>query len=182
MAQWRIIFNGDVVNPATIEKVKERFAHITKLPVERVEHLFSGKPVILKKSDQKAEIDKYAELFEKIGLIITIKAPEFAIDQLSLATDDDTPLSGNTTTAQTSPSLQNDKIELIQEEPKKDPVAPPPKEKRQSKRRKMTEERIEAIVDQGYAHEMVPYKKRNPVIIYGGIFIIIALLAYLYLD
>ncbi len=65
--KFRLIFRGEVLEGQHRAVVKRRLAEALKLDAARVEKLFSGKPVVLKRSADKETAARYQRLFKEAG-------------------------------------------------------------------------------------------------------------------
>ncbi|MBX2808500.1 MAG: hypothetical protein KTR20_07700 [Cellvibrionaceae bacterium] len=84
---FSLVFRGDIVATADIAAVKRRAMALFAMDEARVERLFSGKPLPLKKNLTQAAAETYKQQLHKAGLIVFIEAADKApaTDHLSLA-------------------------------------------------------------------------------------------------
>lgn len=71
-AQFEIVFRGDIVPGQQIEAVKQRMAQMFKTDGQRINALFSGRPVVLKGKLDAATAKKYKIALEKAGAQVDI--------------------------------------------------------------------------------------------------------------
>lgn len=83
MAQetYNIIFRGQVVKNTTQEIAKKNLAALFKLPLEKVDAMFSGNPVILKKNVSFDVASKYRVAIKKAGGVVELAPVEQASTQ-----------------------------------------------------------------------------------------------------
>lgn len=68
-----VIFRGDIVLGQNLADVKARFAQLFKLPPEKLDAYFSGRPVALKKACDPATAEKFKQALNQIGCLVQIK-------------------------------------------------------------------------------------------------------------
>ncbi len=71
--QYDIFFSGQLIDGSDETVARSKLAALFKLPRERVEHLFSGKPVAVKRSVNMDTAIKYRTAFRDAGALIEIK-------------------------------------------------------------------------------------------------------------
>jgi hypothetical protein len=69
---FAITFSGKLVEGASRERVMANVAALFKVEVAKVERLFSGKPVVIKKGLDKATAQKYQVALKKVGAIASV--------------------------------------------------------------------------------------------------------------
>ena len=65
---YNIIFEGKLQEGASLPRVRQRLAKLFGLPQEKVERLFSGSPVALKRHVRQPELRKYFQIFDIMGV------------------------------------------------------------------------------------------------------------------
>jgi len=65
--EYRLVFSAEVISGQHPAVVKKRLQAVLKLDDERMEALFSGKPVVVKKATDEATAVRYQTAFEKAG-------------------------------------------------------------------------------------------------------------------
>jgi hypothetical protein len=65
--QYRLVFSAEVLEGQHPAVVKKRLAAVLKLPDERMDMLFSGKPVVIKKNIDRDNAARYQAAFKKAG-------------------------------------------------------------------------------------------------------------------
>lgn len=74
MAQtYSVIFSGKVAEGFEVEQVKQNMAQVFKLSADKVERLFSGKPVAIKRSVDQSAALKIRNVMAKAGALGVIK-------------------------------------------------------------------------------------------------------------
>lgn len=73
-SRYNIVFHGELVGGADPAVVKQNLAKVFKMDLERVEKLFSGKAVVLKKDADKATAMKFRAVLKKAGAQCEMKA------------------------------------------------------------------------------------------------------------
>lgn len=71
--RFDIYFRGECLQNFQAEQVKHVFCQIFKAPAEKINPLFSGKPVALKKALDKATAIKFKQAFEKAGAKVYVQ-------------------------------------------------------------------------------------------------------------
>ncbi len=71
--QYDIFFSGQLIDGSDEAVARSKLAALFKLPLERVEHLFSGKPVAVKRGVDMDTAVKYRTAFRDAGALIEIK-------------------------------------------------------------------------------------------------------------
>ncbi len=71
--QYDIFFSGQLIDGSDETVARSKLATLFKLPLERVEHLFSGKPVAVKRGVDMDTAVKYRTAFRDAGALIEIK-------------------------------------------------------------------------------------------------------------
>ena len=70
---YAIVFNGEIVEGFQIISVKAQMAKLLRADADKMQLLFSGKPIVLKKTQDKSEAAKYGTVLKKVGANIRIK-------------------------------------------------------------------------------------------------------------
>lgn len=70
---YAIVFSGEIVEGFQIISVKAHMAKMLKADATKMQALFSGKPVVLKRTEDKAEAAKYGSALKKIGADVRVK-------------------------------------------------------------------------------------------------------------
>jgi tetratricopeptide (TPR) repeat protein len=83
--RYQIGFRGEIAARQKPENVKKRMSKLFKIGAEKVEHLFSGQPVVIKKNIDKARAMKYQKAIEQAGAICYIKPFEPAVQKQPVA-------------------------------------------------------------------------------------------------
>lgn len=70
--QYDVVFKGALVTGASPELVKAKLAKLFKTEPAKLDHLFSGKTVTIKKGLDRAGADKYEAVLRRAGAIVDI--------------------------------------------------------------------------------------------------------------
>ncbi|MRI31743.1 hypothetical protein EOPP23_01870 [Endozoicomonas sp. OPT23] len=68
LEEYKVLFSGRLRQGVEPEQAKQSFAKVFKLSADRVDRIFSGQPVSLKKTGDKQVAEKFALRLEKLGL------------------------------------------------------------------------------------------------------------------
>ncbi|GAB1258948.1 hypothetical protein NBRC116494_34500 [Aurantivibrio plasticivorans] len=72
--KFDIVFRGDIVLGHTLPEVKQRLAQLFKIELAKVDALFTGKAVPLKRNLDKVSAEKYKAALVKAGAQVSVKA------------------------------------------------------------------------------------------------------------
>ena len=70
MAQYNLIFQGEIVDGAALDEVKANVAKLFNADAAKTEQLFSGKPIVIKKNLDEDTCQKYISVLKKSGAIV----------------------------------------------------------------------------------------------------------------
>jgi hypothetical protein len=70
---YAIVFSGEIVEGFQPISVKAHLARMLKASPEKMKVLFSGKPIVLKRTANKAEAAKYGGALKKVGANVKVK-------------------------------------------------------------------------------------------------------------
>jgi hypothetical protein len=70
---YAIVFSGEIVEGFQVISVKAHLAKMLKASPEKMQVLFSGKPIVLKRTADKAEAAKYGSALKKVGADVKVK-------------------------------------------------------------------------------------------------------------
>ena len=70
---YSVIFSGEIVAGYDLEQVKKNIGQVFKLNPERVEKLFSGKPVAIKRGIDQQQANKFQNVMAKAGAVSVIR-------------------------------------------------------------------------------------------------------------
>jgi len=70
---YAIVFNGEIVEGFQIITVKAHLAKLLKADAEKINLLFSGKAIVLKKTQDKTEAARYGSVLRKVGANVRVK-------------------------------------------------------------------------------------------------------------
>ncbi|MFC1649948.1 hypothetical protein ACFL2X_00110 [Candidatus Latescibacterota bacterium] len=82
---YNLIFRGVIADGHDAETVRKNIAELFKVSEEKVERLFSGRPVTVKKNVDKATALKYQSAFKKAGALCSVEPFSVAADKKSSA-------------------------------------------------------------------------------------------------
>ena len=74
--KYRIVFKGEISEGADINEVKRKIGQSFKIDSSKIDELFSGKRVVIKKNSSLEICEKTKEVFEKSGAIGHIEAEQ----------------------------------------------------------------------------------------------------------
>jgi hypothetical protein len=80
MAKYNLVFQGQILNGASLEEVKTRVAELFKADAKKTAVLFSGKPIVIKKNLDTDTAQKYLNAFKKAGAVLKAVQLESADD------------------------------------------------------------------------------------------------------
>jgi hypothetical protein len=75
---FQVVFRGEITGDQPVEVVKQQLATLFRMPAERVEALFSGKPVVVKKNIDEATARRLEQAFLRAGAACEVRAPAAA--------------------------------------------------------------------------------------------------------
>jgi len=79
MAHYNLIFQGKIIDDASLDKVKLNLARLFKINAAKTETLFSGNPIVIKKNLTTESAKKYLALLKKAGALAkAVKTPQDA--------------------------------------------------------------------------------------------------------
>ena len=70
--QYQVVFRGEIAPDTRIEVVKANLAKLFKTDDARIEHLFSGKAIVLKKGLSREDGERYRSLIEQAGALCEV--------------------------------------------------------------------------------------------------------------
>lgn len=73
---FNVVFHGELLQGHNIDQVKQRIAALYKMPTNKFDHWFSGKPVIIKKSIDLPTAKKYLHALKNVGMICRVEPAE----------------------------------------------------------------------------------------------------------
>jgi hypothetical protein len=79
--QYRLVFAGEVLEGQHPAVVKKRLATVLKLADERINVLFAGKPVVIKKAVDRQAAARYQSVFKKAGARLRVLPLEQPADR-----------------------------------------------------------------------------------------------------
>lgn len=97
-ARFKIVFSGELMPEVELETAKDNLATLFKSDRTRINSLFSGSPVAIKRDLLESEADKYIAVLEQAGAKAR-KEPDLAASMTLVDTDDHNP-APETATAQ----------------------------------------------------------------------------------
>lgn len=71
---YHIVFRGDIQMGQTLPQVKQNLATLFGLDIAKVEALFTGKPVVLKRNLNETSAAKFKAALARAGAVVAIKA------------------------------------------------------------------------------------------------------------
>lgn len=76
--EYQVVFRGELVGDRPEQTVKQQLAALFKMPAAKVEALFSGKPVVVKRNLDQATARKFEAAFRKTGAVCELRGPQGA--------------------------------------------------------------------------------------------------------
>lgn len=80
---FEIVFRGDIQFGQNLVDVKSRLQQLFKIDAAKVDALFTGKPVVLKRGLDKASAEKYQDVLTKAGALIELVSASASKPQLA---------------------------------------------------------------------------------------------------
>lgn len=74
--EYQVVFRGELTGEHPAETVKQQLADLFGMPTQRIDALFSGKPVVVKKNVDRRTAERFDQTFRKAGAICEIRGPE----------------------------------------------------------------------------------------------------------
>lgn len=74
--RYHIVFHGDIQMGQSLAQVKHNLAQLFKLDAAKVESLFTGKPIVLKKNLDEAGATKFKAALTRAGVVVSIRAEQ----------------------------------------------------------------------------------------------------------
>ena len=90
-ARYKIVFNGEVMPEMALDTVKDNLARLFKSDRAKIDNLFSGSAVALKRDLPESEADKYLTALQRAGVKVR-KEPDQAASLSLVETDDHRPV------------------------------------------------------------------------------------------
>jgi len=111
MTRYNLVFQGHILEEASLDEVKNNLGHLFKADEKKIDHLFSGKPVIIKKNLDSATAEKYLSVLKKAGAKVKavkiIADATVATNNVAESTQQETPLQGTENSAHSASSLSS---------------------------------------------------------------------------
>lgn len=76
--EFQVVFRGEITGDEPVEVVKRQLGNLFRMPPERVEALFSGKPVVVKKNIDEATAQRLKQAFLRAGAACEVRGPSSA--------------------------------------------------------------------------------------------------------
>ena len=70
MAHYNLIFQGKIIDGASLAEVKKNVAQLFKADAAKTAALFSGKPIVIKKNLDTESAKKYIAVLKKAGAVV----------------------------------------------------------------------------------------------------------------
>lgn len=83
---YAIVFNGEIVEGFQTISVKAHLAKLLKADAEKINLLFSGKAIVLKKTQDKSEAARYGSALKKVGANVRVRIIKNNPDQAAAPT------------------------------------------------------------------------------------------------
>lgn len=72
---FQVVFRGELVGDRPEETVKQQLAALFRMPGDKVEALFTGKPVVVKRNLDETTARKFEAAFRKAGAVCELRGP-----------------------------------------------------------------------------------------------------------
>lgn len=76
---FNVIFRGDIAPGSTLVEVRRRLRDHFQLDDVRVDQLFSGRPVVVRKHLDRARADRFRDLLAEMGALVQVRAVDTAV-------------------------------------------------------------------------------------------------------
>lgn len=73
--EFEVVFRGEITGDQPVEVVKQQLANLFRMAPERIEALFSGKPVVVKRHVDEATARRLEQAFLRAGAACEVRAP-----------------------------------------------------------------------------------------------------------
>jgi hypothetical protein len=81
-----IIFRGDIVFGQSVVEVKQRLQQLFKADAARIDALFCGRPVPLKRNLDRASAEKYRAVLHKAGIEVELRPAQASAESTTFHT------------------------------------------------------------------------------------------------
>jgi hypothetical protein len=125
--QFDIVFTGEIVEEFVLLEVKKKVAQLFKMDERKVDALFNGKAVTLKKSLDNIAAKKYQKILTQVGLVVLIQPRAIAkaasvIQKIDIAKPEQETLATNVVetkndSRELSPDWDLDEVGVLLSEP-----------------------------------------------------------------
>src|SRR5690606_7678739 len=85
--RFKIVFAGELMPGHALEQVRENIANLFKTDPSKIAHLFSGRPVEIKRDLDSSEADKYLGALQRAGAKVS-KQEDLGASLSLVATED----------------------------------------------------------------------------------------------
>ena len=108
---FRVVFRGEIAAGESATDVRERLAQRLRLTPERIERLFSGRPVVVKRGMEQGAAEKIRAAFRQAGAICEVEA-----EASTQAPSEDPPVTPPRHTSEARPAHTAPEPENVREE------------------------------------------------------------------
>ncbi len=102
--RYEVVFRGDVVPGQSIVDVKQRLAELFGADSARIDGMFSGRPVVIKRNLDQETAQRYQASIRKAGAVVAIRT--------TADTQPEPPVMIAGTSAQSAPQLPDEIVEV----------------------------------------------------------------------
>lgn len=74
--RFEVVFRGDIVAGQSLVEVKQRLADLFKVNAERIDKMFSGRPVVVKRDLDKSTAERYQSSLINAGALVDVRQAE----------------------------------------------------------------------------------------------------------
>lgn len=85
MTLYEIVFSGQLVTGAQLERVQANLGKLFQADAQRLELLFSGRRLVLKNNLDKAAAEKYRSTLERAGALVEVVDMQLPMEEVELA-------------------------------------------------------------------------------------------------
>ena len=114
---FKVVFSGELMPGFTLDNVKSYLATLFKTDLSKIDSLFTGKPVVLKRELKEAEADKYVAVLRNAGALVH-KESDLAASLSLVATEEHDNAPANQPTADsgrmTCPKCGHEQVKAIE--------------------------------------------------------------------
>lgn len=100
---YEVVFRGDVVPGQSIVDVKQRLGELFSADPERIDGMFSGRPVVIKRGLDQSTAERYQASMQRAGAVVNIRPVATSSEDTSPEPVDTMPVASPDLTANSEP-------------------------------------------------------------------------------